>query len=39
MKGKRFTDERISYALRLAEGGAPVADCRACIVRQTAINA
>lgn len=29
MKGKRFTDEQISYALRQAEGGTPVADvCR-----------
>lgn len=39
MKGKRFTDERIRYALRQAEGGTPVADCRACIVRQPAMNA
>jgi len=29
MKGKRFTDEQITYALRRAEGGTPVADvCR-----------
>jgi len=29
MKGKRFTDEQITYALRQAEGGTPVADvCR-----------
>ena len=29
MKGKRFTDEQIAYALRQAEGGTPVADvCR-----------
>ena len=29
MKGKRFTDEQITYALRQAEGGMPVADvCR-----------
>jgi hypothetical protein len=25
MKGKRFTDEQITYALRQAEGGTPVA--------------
>jgi len=25
MKGKRFTDEQIAYALRQAEGGTPVA--------------
>jgi len=24
MKGKRFTEEQISYALRQAEGGTPV---------------
>jgi putative transposase len=29
MKGKRFTEEQITYALRQAEGGTPVADvCR-----------
>jgi putative transposase len=29
MKGKRFTDEQIAYALRQAEGGTPVVDvCR-----------
>jgi putative transposase len=29
MKGKRFTDEQITYALHQAEGGTPVADvCR-----------
>ena len=29
MKGKRFTEERITYALRQAEGGTPVVDvCR-----------
>ena len=29
MKGKRFTDEQITYALRQAESGTPVADvCR-----------
>ncbi len=29
MKGKRFTDEQITYAVRQAEGGTPVADvCR-----------
>ena len=29
MKGKRFTDEQITYALRPAEGGTRVADvCR-----------
>jgi hypothetical protein len=29
MKGKRFTDEQITYALRQAEGGTPVVDvCR-----------
>ena len=29
MKGKRFTDEEITYALRQADGGTPVADvCR-----------
>ena len=29
MKGKRFTDEQITYALRQAEGGTLVADvCR-----------
>jgi putative transposase len=29
MKGNRFTDEQIAYALRQAEGGTPVADvCR-----------
>ena len=29
MKGKRYTDEQITYALRQAEGGTPVADvCR-----------
>lgn len=29
MKGKRFTDEQIAYALRQAEGGTPIADvCR-----------
>lgn len=29
MKGKRFTDEQITYALRQAEGGTAVADvCR-----------
>lgn len=28
MKGKRFTDEQITYALRQAEGGTPVADVR-----------
>jgi putative transposase len=29
MKGKRFTDEQIAYALRQAEGETPVADvCR-----------
>ena len=28
MKGKRFTDEQITYALRQAEGGTPVADTR-----------
>lgn len=29
MKGKRFTDEQITYALRQAEGGTPVAEvCR-----------
>jgi len=29
MKGKRFTDEQITYALRQAEAGTPVADvCR-----------
>lgn len=29
MKQKRFTDEQITYALRQAEGGTPVADvCR-----------
>jgi hypothetical protein len=26
MKGKRFTDEKIAYALRQAEAGTPVAD-------------
>ena len=29
MKGKRFTEEQITYALRQAEGGTPVAEvCR-----------
>ena len=29
MKGKRFTEEQIAYALRQAESGSPVADvCR-----------
>ena len=29
MKGKRYSDEQITYALRQAEGGTPVADvCR-----------
>jgi putative transposase len=29
MKGKRLSDEQITYALRQAEGGTPVADvCR-----------
>ena len=29
MKGKRYTDEQIAFALRQAEGGTPVADvCR-----------
>jgi putative transposase len=29
MKGKRFTEEQITYALRQAEGGTPVVDvCR-----------
>ncbi len=29
MKNKRFTDEQITYALRQAEGGTPVAEvCR-----------
>ena len=29
MKGKRFTEEQIAYALRQAEGGTPVVDvCR-----------
>jgi putative transposase len=29
MKGKRFTEEQINYALRQAEGGTPVVDvCR-----------
>jgi putative transposase len=29
MKKNRFTEEQIAYALRLAEGGAPVVDvCR-----------
>jgi putative transposase len=29
MEGKRFPDEQITYALRQAEAGAPVADvCR-----------
>ena len=29
MKGKRYTDEQITFALRQAEGGTPVADvCR-----------
>jgi putative transposase len=29
MKTKRFTDEQIAYALRLADGGTPVAEvCR-----------
>jgi putative transposase len=29
MKGKRFADEQIAYALRQSEGGTPVADvCR-----------
>jgi|GEM_PF-4382457 hypothetical protein len=27
MKGERFTEERITYALRQAEGGTPVAMC------------
>jgi hypothetical protein len=26
MKGKRFTDEQIAYALRQAEGGTPVGE-------------
>jgi putative transposase len=35
MKGKRFTDEQITYALRQAEGGTPVADvCRQIGVRE-----
>ena len=34
MKGKRFTDEQITYALRQAESGTPVADvCRQLGVR------
>jgi putative transposase len=29
MKGKRYTEEQITYTLRQAEGGTPVADvCR-----------
>ena len=29
MKGKRYSDEQITYALRQAEGGTPVAEiCR-----------
>ena len=27
MKGKRFTEEQITYALRQVEGGTPVAMC------------
>jgi len=28
MKGERFTDEQITYALRQAESGTPVAEVR-----------
>jgi putative transposase len=36
MKGKRFTDEQITCALRQAEGGTPVADvCRRIGVSET----
>ena len=35
MKGKRFADEQIAYALRQVEGGTPVADvCRQLGVRE-----
>ncbi len=36
MKGKRFTDEQITYAVRQAEAGTPVADvCRQLGVSET----
>jgi putative transposase len=35
MKGKRFTEEQITYALRQAESGTPVADvCRQLVVSE-----
>lgn len=39
MKGKRFTDEQITYALHRAEGETPVAEmCRKLCVREASAN-